>query len=118
MAPRAYEEIKKLPENKTYYLEFLVNGKVLYISSEGEIMDGVYTFVSDDYVEIVWNALYGTLAWELFGGHGVYKVQISGDRMTLQGGTIGLDAAYWRANQVMSEEIQTLIYIPMKEGEI
>lgn len=98
MDPRQYEEFRKLPENKTYYLEFLVNGNVLYISSEGEIVDGVYTFIGDDYVEIVWNTLYGTLAWELYGGHGVYEVQISGDRMALQGGTIGLDADYWRVN--------------------
>ena len=92
MDPRQYEELKKLTENETYYLEFLNNGKVLYIC-EGQILDGTYTLISDNYVEITWNVLVGTLAWELFGGHGVYKVEFSGNKMTLQGGR-GLNATY------------------------
>ena len=95
MGRAQYEELKKLPESKTYYLEFLEDSKVQYIC-EGQIVDGTYTFVSDDDVEITWNVLVGTLA-ELFGGHGVYKVEFSGNKMTLQGGR-GLNETYLRAD--------------------
>lgn len=84
MSQHQYEELKKLPESETYYLEFLENGKVQYIC-EGQIVDGTYTFVSDDDVEITWNVLVGTLA-ELFEGQGIYKVEFSENKMTLQGG--------------------------------
>ncbi len=59
---------------------------MLYIC-EGQILDETYTLISDDYVEITWNVLVGTSAWELFGGHGVCKVEFSGNKMTLQGRT-------------------------------
>lgn len=84
MGRTLYEELKKLPESKTYYLEFLEDGKVQFIC-EGQIVDGTYTFISDNNVEISWNVLVGTLA-EFFDGHGVYKVVFSEDKMTLQGG--------------------------------
>ena len=95
--PRFYEKIKKLPENETYYLEFFKTGEVLYIDDEGWIYNGTYRFISDEYVEITWNVLVGSLAWELFGGHGVYEVQISGETMYLKGGQ-GLDTSYRRVD--------------------
>ena len=96
MDQRQYEEFKKLPENKTYYLEFLKNGKLCY-SCEGQTVEGTYTFTDDDYVEIVWYALVGTFAQEPFVSNGAYKVQISGNNMILQGGQ-GLEASYCRVD--------------------
>jgi hypothetical protein len=98
MDSRQYEEFKKLPENKTHYLEFLENGEVLHIDDEGRIFNGTYRFISDEYVEITWNVLVGSLAWELFGGHGVYEIKISGDEMWLTGGPMGFDTSYRRVD--------------------
>jgi hypothetical protein len=96
MDSRQYEELKKLPENETYYLEFLKNGEILHIDDEGKILNGTYRFISDEYVEITWNVLVGSLAWELFGGHGVYEVKISGNEMWMKGGPMGFDTSYRR----------------------
>jgi len=99
MDPSLYQKTKamNLPENELYYLEFLKNGTILHIDSDGQIMDGTYKFISDNYVEINWNMFVGTLGWELFGGHGVYELHISGNKMTLKGGQ-GLDTSYWRSD--------------------
>jgi len=99
MDPKLYQQLKamNLPENETYYLEFFKNGKILCESPDGHIMDGTYNFISDNYLEITWNYMAGTLAWELFGGHGVYEVHLAGSQMTLKGGQ-GLDTSYWRSD--------------------
>lgn len=79
---RQCEELKKLPENKTYYLEFLENGQVLNIS-EGEewLADGTYEFIGDTYVKIKWSVLRGTFFNEIY----LFKFEISGNKMTLHG---------------------------------
>jgi hypothetical protein len=84
MSQNLYEELKGLPESKTYYLEFFEDDKVQFIC-EDQIVDGTYTFVSDEEVEISWSVLGGTLA-EFFDGYGVYQVVFSEDKMTLWGG--------------------------------
>ena len=83
--PRLWDKFKEASGSQTFTLEFFKDGQVLY-SSETSIVAGTYRFISDDYVEITWNVLVGTLAWELFGGHGVYKVEFSGNKMTLERG--------------------------------
>jgi len=88
MDTRLYEELEKLPENETYYLEFFKDGQVLcrwIANGETYIVDGTYTFIGDDYVKIAWSTWVGALAFKHWGGHGVYKVEISGDKMTLEG---------------------------------
>ena len=88
MDTRQYEELKKLPENETYYLEFFKDGQVLcrgIADGKTYIVDGTYTFIDDDYVRIAWSTWVGALAFKHWGGHGVYKVEISGDKMTLEG---------------------------------
>ena len=67
----------------TYYLEFFDDGQMLYISNE-LIVEGIYEFIGDEYIEIVWGILIGTLVWEVFGGHGVDEVKIYGDKMMLK----------------------------------
>jgi len=88
MDPRAYEELKQLPESTTYYLEFFETGEMLYIDDEGWIVDGIYTFIGDNYLKITLNPNTWFLA---FGGDEVYEVQISGNEMWLKGG-VRLDA--------------------------
>jgi hypothetical protein len=95
MSQSLYEELKKLPENETYYLEFFEDGKVQYIC-EGQIIEGTYTFVSEDDVGIFWNVLDGTLA-DIFRVLGIYKVEFSEDEMTLQGG-LEASATYLRVD--------------------
>ena len=56
---------------------------MLYISNE-LIVEGIYEFIGDEYIEIVWDILVGTLVWEVFGGHGVDEVKIYGDKMMLK----------------------------------
>jgi hypothetical protein len=84
MGQHLYEELKELPENETYYLEFFADGSVQFIC-EGQVVDGTYTFISDEEVEISWSVLSGTLA-EFFDSRGVYEIEFSEDNMTLQGG--------------------------------
>jgi hypothetical protein len=95
MSQQQYEELRELPESKTYYLEFFEDGNVQFIC-EGQIIDGTYTFISDEEVEISWNVLGGTLA-EFFDGDGVYQVVFSEDKMTLWGG-LEECATYLRAD--------------------
>jgi hypothetical protein len=95
MSQQQYEELKELPESKTYYLGFFEDGEVQFIC-EGQIIDGTYTFISDDEVEISWNVLGGALA-EFFDSHGVYKIEFSEDNMALQGG-LEASASYLRVD--------------------
>jgi hypothetical protein len=84
MSQQQYEELKELPESKTYYLEFFEDSNVQFICEE-QIVDGTYTFISGDEVEISWSVLGGNLA-EFFDSHGVYQIVFSEDKMTLWGG--------------------------------
>jgi hypothetical protein len=83
MDPRLYEEFKKLPENETYFLEFINNSDVSYLDHEHRIFNGTYRFVGDRYVEITWTVTPVSTAQEFFNQHGVYEVQISGETMYL-----------------------------------
>lgn|GEM_PF-989650 len=98
MDEKLYEQLKQLPDNKTYYLEFLDNGTLLYKDYQKNIFfDGTYRFIDNNNVEIIWNAFVGSFAWEALGGHGVYEVTINGNTMSLRGGR-GLNASYIREN--------------------
>lgn len=79
--PRLWDKFKEASRSQTYTLEFLKDGQVLY-SSKTSIDAGTYRFIGDDHVEITWDVL-GEAFWTMFGGK-VYKVQISGDKMTLE----------------------------------
>jgi len=79
--PRLWDKFKEASKSQTYTLEFLKDGEVLY-SSKTSIDAGTYRFIGDDHVEITWDVL-GEAFWTMFGGR-VYKVQISGDKMTLE----------------------------------
>ena len=81
MDPRLFEKFKEASGSQTYTLEFLQDGQVLY-SRKTSIDAGPYSFIGDDHVEIIWDVL-GEAFWTMFGGT-VYKVQISGDKMTLE----------------------------------
>ena len=79
--PRLWDKFKEASKSQTYTLEFFKDGQVLY-SSETYIDAGTYRFIGDTHVEITWDVL-GEAFWTMFGGK-VYKVQISGDKMTLE----------------------------------
>ena len=97
MGQRLYEELKKLPENKTYFLEFIKSGEVFYLDDENRIFNGTYRFVGDRYVEISWAGSLVPTAQQFFGQHGVYKVQISGETMYLRS-EHEMEASYRRAS--------------------
>ena len=97
MASSLYEELKKLPEGKTYFLEFTNSGEVFYLDDENGTFNGTYRFVSDTYVEINWTVSSVPAAQQFFGQQGVYEVQISGETMYLTN-EHQIEASYWQAS--------------------
>lgn len=75
-----YEELKKMPEQKTYHLEFFKDGQLIYTDGQ-DIITGRYRLIGDEYVEIKREDVTGAFIITLMGAA---KVQISGDTMTLE----------------------------------
>lgn len=75
-----YEEMKRLPENQTCYLHFFDDGQVVLTTKE-VMVSGIYSFIGDEYIEITWNHPTQGLIWALGGN--LFKVPISGNKMTL-----------------------------------
>ena len=75
-----YEEMKTLPENQTIFLHFFDDGHVVLTTKE-VMVSGIYGFIGDEYIEIIWNHPTQGLIWALGGN--LFGVQISGDKMTL-----------------------------------
>lgn len=80
---RLYEELKRLPENETYYLEFTDSGKVSFLRDENTIVNGTYRFVSDRYIQLNWAVSLVPTAQQFFSQHGVYEIQFSEETMYL-----------------------------------
>lgn len=97
MDPRLYEELKELPENEIYFLEFTDSGEVSFLRDENRIFNGTYRFVGDRYVEITWTVTSVPTAQQFFSQQGVYKLQISGETMYLRN-EHEIEASYRRAS--------------------
>ena len=83
MDSRLYEELKELPENETYYLEFADSGEVSFLGDENTIINGTYRFISDRYVQLNWAVSLVPTAQRFFSQHGVYEIQFSEEIMYL-----------------------------------
>lgn len=97
MDSRMYEELKKLPENETFYLEFIDSGEVFFLSDENTIFNGTYRFLGDRYVQLNWAVSVAPSAQQFFSQHGVYEIQISEERMYLTN-EHEIQASYRRAS--------------------
>jgi hypothetical protein len=95
--PRLYEELKQLPEGKTYFLKFTNSGQVSYSDNESGILNGTYRFVADAYVEINWASGSVPTAQPFSSQHGIYEIQISEEMMYLRSEQ-EIEASYWRVS--------------------
>lgn len=91
MDPRLYEELKKLPENQTYYWEFFKDGQVVHTDEEW-ICTGTYTLIEYKYIKITWD-IWATPLIEALGGL-VFEIQIFSDNMILTKGDDSI--TFWR----------------------
>lgn len=97
MDPRQYEELKKLPGNETYFLEFMAGGEVVCREGTGPVLSGTYTFVGVSSIRIGWGVVPTSAAGQFFGQLGLYGVQISGATMYLTRED-GVEASYRRVS--------------------
>jgi len=93
MGRKTCDELKKLPENKVYYLEFFEDGMAHLIESGWSLTGGFASFngrysLIDSKLEINW-ALQGYEAYDI--------IKLSGDKMTLRDKT-GMEQAFHRVN--------------------
>lgn len=93
MARDYCEKIKKLPENKLYYLEFFEDGQVNRLAS-GWSFSGGYTRLEGRY-SLIGSKL--EINWILFGYEAYDIIKLSGDKMVLRDKT-GMEQTFRRVD--------------------